>query len=425
MTIANQMLQTAMPELRARYATRLRSQSNELLDFISRCERGKLTAEACSAMRLLAHSLCGTGRTFGFPEISEAAGYLENAIDQGPPHDPQTYIELTLRLLRACDPAVQSVDPSTSAEAEAAPVAPPPAARRATAPQPVAPPIVPPQVFAPRPVAPRPVEQPLLLCMSDDETTVTTLQQMFAARMEIASTTDQVEALDLINFNSPAAVIFDMAPQHFMPGLESLYQACSQQGVPLIAVTPNRQAAAVAHAMSAGAIQCVMKPLSVEKLYERAHATIERGRLVVLVGDDDVIVREMIANRFKAAGFSVIGAGDGAQVLDMAARHHPSIIVLDRIMPGIEGLTILHMLKANPATHEIPVIILSAKRKANEIAEARRAGAVDYIVKPFKPDQIVERCIAELGLSGRANSDHRVVSLLSARLPERSSDPRV
>src|SRR5690348_8296656 len=110
MTIATQMLKAAMPELRERYAQRLRTQSSELLDFISRCERGKLTEESCSSMRVLARSLCGTGRTFGFPEISDAARFLENAIDGGPPHNPQTYIELTLRLLRACDPAIQSTD---------------------------------------------------------------------------------------------------------------------------------------------------------------------------------------------------------------------------------------------------------------------------------------------------------------------------
>jgi len=67
----------------------------------------------------------------------------------------------------------------------------------------------------------------------------------------------------------------------------------------------------------------------------------------VLVGDDDIIVREMITTRFKAFGFSVVGANDGAQVLDLAAHHHPNIIVLDRIMPGIEGVAVLRMLKAN------------------------------------------------------------------------------
>jgi CheY-like chemotaxis protein len=390
MTIATQMLKAAMPELRTRYATRLKAQSVELLDFISRCERGKLSDDICSDARMLAHSLCGSGMTFGFPEISDAARYLETALDCGPPHNPQRYIELALRLLRACDPAMDGADD-----------------------------------FEPRTApAPQELEQPLLLCMTDDPATVTILQQMFGARMEIVATEDQVEALDLIRFGNPAAVIFDMQPQHFMAGIESLHMQCNAQNVPLIAITANRQAAAVAHAISAGAVHCVVKPLSVEKLYHCAHTTIERGRLVVLVADDDVIVREMITNRFKAYGFSVIGANDGAQVLDMAARHRPSIIVLDRIMPGIEGVAILRMLKANPITHEIPVIMLSAKRKAGEIADARRAGAADYIVKPFKPDQVVIRCMHELGLSPRLNPESMIVQLPTATRVRRVSYPR-
>jgi len=397
-TTATHMLKAAMPELRSRYAARLKVQSSELLDFISRCERGKLTDEACAEARLLAHSLCGSGKTFGFPEISDAARYLENAIDCGPPHNPQTYIELTLRLIRACDPAIDSVDlPATPAF----------------------------EPLEPEPMpAPQRIEQPMLLCMSDDEATVMILNQMFGTRLEIVATADQIEALDYIKFSNPAAVVFDMAPQHFMAGLEALHMQCQAQNVPLIAIAPNRQAAAVAHAISSGVVHCVVKPLSVEKLYACAHTTIERGRLVVLVADDDVIVREMVTNRFKAYGFSVIGANDGAQVLDMAARHRPSIIVLDRIMPGIEGVAILRMLKANPLTHEIPVIMLSAKRKADEIADARRAGAIDYIVKPFKPDHLVTRCMEELGLSERGTPENRVVPFARSPRLRRVSYPR-
>jgi CheY-like chemotaxis protein len=392
MTIATQMLNAAMPELRGRYATRLRTQSGELLDFISRCERGKLTSDRCREVRLLVHSLCGTGRTFGFPEISDAASRLEAAIERGSLHDPQTYIELTLRLLRACDPAIQTAGLGNLTDEGDS-------------------------------ISPNVLERPRLLCMSDDAATIAILHQMFGARMEIVSTADQIEALDLIRFSNPAAVIFDMGAEHFMAGLEALNSECANQSVPLIAIAPSRQAAAVAHAMSAGAVQCVVKPISAEKLYHCAHTCIERGRLTVLVADDDVIVREMVVNRFKAAGLSVIPAGDGAMVLDLAARHRPSIIVLDRIMPGIEGVAILRMLKANPLTHEIPVIILSAKRKTAEIAEARRAGAVDYIVKPFNPDQIVQRCIHELGLSRQPKPEHQVVKLATARRLRRVSYP--
>jgi len=84
------------------------------------------------------------------------------------------------------------------------------------------------------------------------------------------------------------------------------------------------------------------------------------------------------------------------QVLDLAARHQPNIIVLDRIMPGLDGLAVLKMLKTNPATSDIPVIMLTAKRKPKDIEEGRDAGAADYIVKPFTPEFVVSRCMREL-----------------------------
>jgi DNA-binding response OmpR family regulator len=180
--------------------------------------------------------------------------------------------------------------------------------------------------------------------------------------------------------------------------LAKLHEQARRQHTPVIALAPNRQAAAVAHVVSGGAVECIMKPVSFEKLYASTRATVERGRLVVLLGDDDVLVREIMAQRFKSHGFSVVGANDGTQVIELACRHQPSIIVLDRIMPGLEGVAVLQMLKSNPATHEIPVVILSAKRKPDEIKEARRAGACDYIVKPFTPEHVVVRCMHELGV---------------------------
>src|SRR5262249_19028635 len=158
------------------------------------------------------------------------------------------------------------------------------------------------------------------------------------------------EAMNLVKFGNPSTVIFDMNDAGSSVQLEQLYAQAHGQNIAMIAMTPNRQAAVLARAISSGTMQCVQKPLSVESLYQSTQTVIERGRRLVLVGDDDIIVREMITNRFKAFGFAVIGANDGAQVLDLAARHRPNIIVLDRIMPGIEGVAVLRMLRANPTT---------------------------------------------------------------------------
>ena len=125
---------------------------------------------------------------------------------------------------------------------------------------------------------------------------------------------------------------------------------------------------------------------------------LDKMRCVALLGDDDTIVRELMIHSFKSQGIGAIGAANGAQVLDLAVRQQPNIIVLDRIMPGLDGLEILQMLKSNPATADIPVIMLTAKRRPKDIAAGKLAGATDYIVKPFTPNFVVSRCMRELGL---------------------------
>jgi len=210
-----------MPELRTRYMTRLRAQSGELLDFISRCERGKLTADACDEVRTLAHSLCGSGTTFGFPEISGAARYLEEAIDCGPPHNPQTYMQLALKLVRACDPAIKTPDEAPWSEFEDP---------------------------APEPAE---VEHPLLLVVSDDRNMVSVMNQMFGTRMDVVGTADHDEALNLVKFGNPATIIFDMNEVGSATSLEKLYAQAHKQNIVMIAIAPNRQAAAAVHAISA------------------------------------------------------------------------------------------------------------------------------------------------------------------------------
>lgn len=150
----------------------------------------------------------------------------------------------------------------------------------------------------PSPIA---IEQPLLLCMSDDETTVMVSKQIVGGRMEIVATSDQIEALDLVRVGNPAAVIFDMAPEHFMAGLEALNMQCSAQKVPLIVVTPNAGATAIAHAMSSGAVHCVMKPLSVEKLYQVAQRCIKELGVPQPMNPEHSVVHLAMARRPRRA----------------------------------------------------------------------------------------------------------------------------
>ncbi|MCR4277791.1 MAG: response regulator [Candidatus Berkelbacteria bacterium] len=101
----------------------------------------------------------------------------------------------------------------------------------------------------------------------------------------------------------------------------------------------------------------------------------------ILLVDDDMTLREMYAERLKAEGFQVNTAKDGEEALRMATENHPNIILLDIMMPKINGLDVLKKLKEQPDTKSIPVIVLTALIQDRERMESVTRGADDYIVK--------------------------------------------
>lgn len=101
----------------------------------------------------------------------------------------------------------------------------------------------------------------------------------------------------------------------------------------------------------------------------------------ILLVDDDITLREMYAERLKAEGFLVNTAKDGEEALQMATENHPNIILLDIMMPKINGLDVLKKLKEQTETKNIPVIVLTALIQDRERMESVTRGADDYIVK--------------------------------------------
>ena len=110
-----------------------------------------------------------------------------------------------------------------------------------------------------------------------------------------------------------------------------------------------------------------------------------------LVVDDESTVREVVAAYLKREGLDVSEAGDGATALELIGHDHPDLIVLDIMLPEIDGLTVLTELRRNRAT---PVILLSARGEESDRVLGLELGADDYVVKPFSPREIVARARA-------------------------------
>lgn len=115
-----------------------------------------------------------------------------------------------------------------------------------------------------------------------------------------------------------------------------------------------------------------------------------RERPLVLVVDDDPDLR-MLANMQLADGFDVIQAETGEQALKLAAAETPDVILLDIMMPGMDGSQVLTALSEDPATRDIPVIFLSALGSTEDRVRGLERGATDYIAKPAEPRELVAR----------------------------------
>ena len=109
----------------------------------------------------------------------------------------------------------------------------------------------------------------------------------------------------------------------------------------------------------------------------------------ILIADDEVYMLRLLEMTFKKGGYEVVSCRDGNEALATAFTAQPQLIVLDVMMPGLDGLGALRMLKENPATRDIPVVVLSAKGHALTRVDAVLAGAVLFLVKPFSPNELL------------------------------------
>jgi DNA-binding response OmpR family regulator len=111
----------------------------------------------------------------------------------------------------------------------------------------------------------------------------------------------------------------------------------------------------------------------------------------VLIVDDDPDIRELIAFKLRALGFTIEVAADGEEALAAAFAAPPDLILLDVMMPKMNGLDLTKELRAKSQTEATPIILLTAKAQEADIARGFSLGATDYIVKPFSPRDLVSR----------------------------------
>jgi DNA-binding response OmpR family regulator len=184
-----------------------------------------------------------------------------------------------------------------------------------------------------------------------------------------------------------------------MPGisghevLRRLKQDPDFVAVPVIMLTAQTEQKDVVSALHSGAIDYVIKPVDPEKLVARIGRTLDAARYTVMIADNDHLILQLLGSKYRNRGFKVTAADDGKAAWDQILKTLPDLVILDRMMPGMDGIAVLKNIRQEESTKNIPVIILSARKEERDIEIGMNFGASDYVVKPFLPDDLMTRSL--------------------------------
>lgn len=226
---------------------------------------------------------------------------------------------------------------------------------------------------SPRPEAPEVVHRDLFAAAIDSGDRVAALEQGRAIIDKAVSESDDASALH----------VADRLTQAFPQDLEV--------GV-FLAHTLPVLARKAGSRREIGRIQRRLR----EKAARPASGAKAAPRATILVADDDMLCRHYVRAWMEEAGYRVLECKSGAEAVLRAREALPSVIMLDVMMSGVDGIEACRRLKRDPVTRPIPVILVTARNRAKDVAAAAQAGADAYIVKPCSPDLILRRVSSAL-----------------------------
>jgi DNA-binding response OmpR family regulator len=123
----------------------------------------------------------------------------------------------------------------------------------------------------------------------------------------------------------------------------------------------------------------------------------DADKRTILIAEDEPDIRDLVSFRLERAGYDVILAEDGQEALELAIEHRPDLAILDVMMPRMDGLELTRRIRAEQTIAGMPIILLTASVQDQAVTEGFRAGADDYMRKPFSPQELLSRVEAVLG----------------------------
>ena len=348
----------AMKALTARYLQSLQACSDDIEVFHDACKKGAVDDALRGIMHRHAHSLKGSGLTYGFPDISDTASAVEEQIEVE--SAPALLVQSVAQLLAAMRAAIATKQEEKSEN----------------------------------PVAPPAAKKPILLVVDDDPAIRDLIEELFKRDTRTLLAADGKEALQLMEEYRPDLVIMDdnMPIMTGMEVLEAMRLKPLLASTPVILLTANSDPKNIMRGVMTGALDYIVKPFDTQQLAQKVRDRLQRQSYLVLLADDDPSIRALLEHKFRVAGCQVVLAEDGEQALHLAQTVRPNLLILDRMMPGLDGVAVLQSLRENEQMRDLPVLFLTARRQEQDILEGFRLGAADYVVKPFRPEELLARC---------------------------------
>jgi CheY-like chemotaxis protein len=255
-----------------------------------------------------------------------------------------------------------------------------------------------------------------VLVVEDDANNLDVAQRIIrASGHEALVAADGVAGLDIARVERPDAVLVDL----LLPRMDgwsltrSLRTEAWAASIPIIAVSALALPSDRARAIEAGCDDFVSKPFApaelrailqryfpggpaAQTLTVRDGGALARGPVAatlgrVLVVDDEIANVELLARRLEAIGCQTQVAGSGERAIALARTEQPDLILLDVMMPGIDGYQTCRRLKSQPETADIPVVFVTAKDRSEDVSKGFEVGGIDYIAKPFEPIELAAR----------------------------------
>src|SRR5215469_3199439 len=234
---------------------------------------------------------------------------------------------------------------------------------------------------------PAPDLGPTVVVVEDDRRSFDLLRvYLEAAGARVVGARDGAEGLDTVRRLNPAGVILDI----LLPGVdgwEVLAQLKADPGTAAIPVIVVSMVDERGRGFALGAAEYLVKPVGKEQLLAalyRAAAMPERQHTVVAI-DDDPMAIELVRASLEPEGWTVVGAATGQEGLALIRERQPSAVLLDLLMPGMDGFEVVEALRADPDTKSVPVVILTSKSMNQEDKE-RLQGRITYVARKTEFD---------------------------------------